>query len=374
MSLSSTLPTSGSSKTRGAERLLVITELKLVGTSLQPTGVEFKFSREDFSAPRGPWNFGVELRTVRQDLPGVEEPVEQVLGWHYTPFTMSGIWHDKHAGQGYAEQTRRNFEELVKRGNPVQIQFEQVAFTGLIKVANFSYIRQDKQGYSFTVSPHFKHKGETVRVDPNPRALLDPATSVAKSRAAFDLLKADQALAQIRSNARVQQLLKSSIFSDIGAGLDTIETSITSAEQTVSKEILVAENATNALKRGAQIMGSIKTQVSALLNQTRSLSAGAQMSVASLTETLNFETWQRGINGNARALVVFTDESRKDFAYRAEPQPQRLHRVRQGESLYQISTRYYGTPHHWRDIMLTNKLSSIVLQGGELLIIPTLKL
>ncbi len=364
-------------KVKGAERMLTLTQMQRIGSDLRPTGTIFKFSRENFSAPRGPQSFGVDLRTARQDLPGSEEPVEQVLGWSYTPFTVKGVWDDRYAGAGYAQDTLRAFELMVKQGFPVQYQFEQISITGLITKFEFLYVRKDYHTYSFTMSPHNRYQGETVREDPNKfrKIHLDPKQSVKLAREGLDQMKADQALASLRAQSRVQQLLNSSIFTDINANLDTIEAFITSSEQLVEKEILgPVANATKALNRGAQIMSSVKTAVATLLNQQKSLQASANLSVTSLTESLQFEGWHRTLAGSARKFVVNAEQSRRDFSYRAQPKPKRLHRVRQGESLYQISTLYYGTPHHWREILTANKLSAFILQGGELLEIPELKL
>lgn len=368
---------SASIAVKGSERLLTISELQRVGTSLQPTGIEFKFARENFTAPRGGQLFGLDLRTVRTDLPGSEDPIEQVLGWNYTPFTVKGVWDDRHAGTGYAEKTRKDFELLVKRGNPVRYQFEQLSIIGLITKFEFLYVRQDYQTYSFTISPHKRYENETVRVDSNKfrKVFTDPKNSVKIAREALELMKADQALASLKAGARVQQLLKSGVFSDINASLDTIETYISSTEKLVETEMLgPIENATKALARGAAIMASTKTALATLLHKQASLASSVHMSISSVAETFRFEGWHRTLAGSARAMVVSSEQTRRDFIYRAKPKPKRLHRVKQGESLYQISTRYYGTPHHWRDILFANHLTSIVLQGGELLEIPELKL
>ena len=377
-SFGETTSNSLSSRTvRGSERMLVISELQRVGTNLQPTGIEFKFARENFTAPCGAQQFGLELRTSRQDLPGVEELVEQVLGWNYTPFTVKGVWDDRHAGLGYAEQTRKDFELLVKRGNPVRYQFEQISIVGLIKNFEFGYLRKDYQTYSFTISPHFRYQGETVRVEPNPdrKIFTDPKQAVQKARDGLEAIKDAQALAASSANSRVQQLLGSGVFSDINSSISDTEGFVSKSEALVDNEILgPVQNATTALNRGAQTMLSAKTAAATLLSKQKSLQASAQMSIDTLVENLKFENWHRTLAGSARQFVVTSEQSRKDFALRAQPKPKRLHRVRQGEFLYQISTRYYGTPHHWREILSNNKLTSIVLQGGELLEIPEIKL
>ena len=375
------VPNLRSSKVRGNERLLTISELKRVdtpaGIDFIPTDTVFKFSKENFSAPRGPQSFGVQLRTARQDLPGGEEPVEQVLGWNYTPFTVTGVWDDRYGGKNYAESTRRAFEDLVKRGNLIRYQFEQVSIRGLITTFNVNWKRADMIGYNFTISPHYRYKGESVKVDPNiaKRVVIDPKTAVVNARAALEDLKDDQNLARSISNARVQQLLKSSIFSSINSNLDSIESGIQRAENTVQNEILKpGQDAANALNRGAQALASVKTAISTLLSTTRNIAASADMSTSSLVENLKFETWSRSISNHALLLAGVADDAATQMALRSQPKPKRLHRVRQGESLYQISTLYYGTPFHWRDILQANNLSSIVLFGGELLIIPEIKL
>lgn len=357
---------------KGSQRIFSVQELKRVGRSYQPTGTEFKWSNGDFTAPRAPWQFGVQLRTNRRDLPGNEQPVEQVLGWNYTPFSISGMWDDRHAGANFAINTWRDFEDLVKRGNHVKIQFEQVAITGLITKVDFTYIRKDKIGYSFTVSPHNRYEGETVRQEINPgrRVVVDPAVAVARARDGLTALQNAQAQARSANLSRVQQLLGTGLFSEVDSMIDDMAVDITSAESTVNKEILKAQDVANSLNRGAQTMATVKTKIAALIASTNSVVSTTEMAVDTAVSTLQFESWLRGLGSQSRLFVLAAEQSRRDFALRASSKPRRLHRARQGESLYTISNLYYGTPHHWRDILAYNKLSAAILAGGELLVIP----
>lgn len=361
---------------RGAERMLTITELQRVGEgrdNLQPTGVEFRFGRENRSAPRGNQEYPLKLRTVREDLPGAEDPTEQVLGWNYEPFTVKGVWDDRYGGAGFADQTRRDFTEMVKRGHFIRYQFEQISYTGLI--VNFvpTYVRKDYWMYSFTISPHFVTQGETVRVEPNSgrQITTDPKNSVIKARAGLDEIQAAQARATAERNARVQSLLKQNIFSSINSDIDQLDQFISSTEQMVDDDLLGApEQAVRTLSRGAQVMLSAKTAAASILSKQGSLVRQTNMTVASFVEGLKFEGWHRTLGGASRQFIVQSESSRRDFALRAKPKAARLHRVKGGESMYQISQQYYGTPHHWREILSANKLTSLVLYGGELLVIP----
>lgn len=357
---------------KGAARVFEITELLRVGESLSPTGEKFVFSTDNFAMPRGPWVYGIKLRTVRRDLPGSEEPVEQVLGWNYTPFTIQGVWDDRHGGADYAMTTRRAFEALVKRGRPIRLMTEELAIMGMITDLQITRIRKDLIGYAFTFSPHARYEKETVRQDASPslKVTSDPRTSVKKARSGLEAVQAEQARARDANGSAVQQKLKTGVFAEIDDHLSDLAELIGQAENTVEKEILKAEDAANALNRGAQIMASVKTVVFSLLNRTRSIAATVDFASETIVDTMNFESWQRGVSASARMLAVTCGLAENDFKLRAQPKPKRLHRTRPGETLYAISTRYYGTPHQWRKILKHNRLSSIILEGGELLEIP----
>ena len=44
--------------------------------------------------------------------------------------------------------------------------------------------------------------------------------------------------------------------------------------------------------------------------------------------------------------------------------------ARDGENLREISTRFYGSPHEWRQLMVFNGLSSPVLSAGDVVMVP----
>jgi hypothetical protein len=157
----------------------------------------------------------------------------------------------------------------------------------------------------------------------------------------------------------------------VGDAISSVEVFIKKAETIVEKEVLQpGQNVATTLNRGAQALAGAKTAISTILSQTRSISVASQMATSSFIENLKYENWKRSLCAGASNAIVITEQSRRDFSYRANPKPTRLHRVKSGESLYQISNLYYNTPHHWRDIMKKNNLSTLFLTGGELLEIP----
>lgn len=350
----------------GAERVF-----KIVETGVSDP-LSFTWSAKEYSAPRGTLPFGVKQRTVREDYPGGETPVEQVLGWNYTPFTLSGVWDDRYAGEGFALFTLKEFEKLVQRGNLCLIQFEQQSFYGILTDANFTYKRKDYIGYSFTVSPHYREKGQTVvtKTEAAKRATEDPKTAVAQARKALEDLQAAQTEATADNLSMVQTVLKTSVFSDVNAFLDEISSKFEELDDIVDNQILVAEEAAAAFSRAAQILSTIRTKAQETLTALYGVASTTDLGVDTVRETLDFEVWVRGLRATSWDLVVAAYDAERNLNARAMTPVKRLHRARKGESLYAISNQYYGTPFYWPQILERNNLTDLTLAGGELLIIP----
>lgn len=362
--------------TRGAEKAFTVTELKRVAVlgnaALLPTGVQFVWTKETHSVPKGSWNFGVKQRTIREDYPGAEEPVEQVLGWNYEPFSLSGCWDDRYGGAGFALKTWQDFELLVKRGQPVRLEFQNVSITGLITGVTFNWKRRDYIEYQFSFSPHFRTPKESVRPVAGSinRPTLDPKTAAKLARAKLEALQAAQDLARFSNLSRVQSILSTDIFREINADLDAIAGKIASVENIVNDQLSVLDNAANAFQRAVQILGSVKTVAANALTRIQHMQSTVQLGFETAGPLLDFEVWHRGLGARLRELVVGTDDAQKQLKPRAESGIKKLHRARAGQSLYTVSQHYYGTPHRWREIMQRNGLTKVILDGGELLVIP----
>lgn len=363
--------------TQGAERAFTVTELRRVGSGsgaagLVPTGVKFVWTAATHSIPRRSWNFGVEQRTARDDYPGGEEPVEQILGWNYTAFTLNGCWDDRYGGAGYAQATWQDFEALVKRGNPCRLEFENVTIIGIIKDAEFGYKRRDLIEYKFKFSPHSRVENESVRppIGAAGRATMDPRTVAKLARASLESVQAAHAAATAANLSQVQSVLNSDVFAELNSDLDTISADMAAVENVVNEQIFKAESAANAFLRATQIFAGIKTTAATAITRLQSIGATTSLGVQTAITTLDFDSWRRGLGARLRELVVNADDSQKQLKARTQPAIKKLHRARQNESLYAISNYYYGTPHRWREIAERNGLTALVLEGGELLVIP----
>lgn len=331
------------------------------------TPFKFVWTAERQSGPRGPWEFETRVRTVRKDYPGADEPSEQILGTNYEPFQLQGIWDDKYNGQGFAVQTWQSFEQMTQRTPLVRVSFEQIYFTGVLTNFKISYFRANRIGWEFTMSPHFRlTPGDARRQRQTPPVVT--YRPVDYSRQIRTLI--DAALTAHGEAPRGQAA--GDTIGQIGTALgaiveksDLIERAITGRMLTGSLGIAV-----NPVSVVAQAFAAMRIQTQALLNLTQAATVTGALAWDSGIGILAWESWVRGIAFLTRQLALQADLAARQLAAQAQGRPLAFYRPGQGESLYGISNRFYGTPHKWRDILDRNGLSVMVLTGAELLIIP----
>jgi nucleoid-associated protein YgaU len=353
-----------------AERAFTVTELRRTGDGgLVDTPVKFEWTAAGHSAPATSWQFGLEQRTAREDYPGAEEPVEQVLGPNFKEFTVSGTWDDKYNFGGFALDTYRAFEALVQRGSLVRLEFETISITGLLKTVNFNYRRASYIGYEFTFSPHYRVAGSLTRSGPvrkkTPDALKPPTEYRDAAGAAVDTLEATT------PNAAAFVALQAGDFGpavrqrtcDIRTAFNAVVTAI---DQRLDPKVEEFE----ALKRVVAGMVAMRGQAAGMLTELAGAKSSANLAYQDAVSLLDFDTWTRSTKAYARVLALTGHQGAEELSRRVQPRAIALYYPSKGESLYGISQRFYGTPSRWRQISERNGLTALTLQGTEALIIP----
>jgi hypothetical protein len=325
-------------------------------------GIRFDWTAKAHTIPKGPWTFGIETRTVRDDYPGSDRPIEQVLGTNFTEFSLAGVWDDRWAGEGYAIKARKNMEALVKACAPVRIVFEGLTVDGIIKKAQFSYARTWMCGYDLAFSAHFR---DTDQRSDGKGGQVAPARDYASAIAQF--------MAEIE--AQHAMLMAQYIATTIRATVDTAIISLKEAVNTVSSVTanrvlsIESESASN-VKKLAGDLDNLKARARTLAAAMSDAASTTDLMFAQTLIDFNFEAWAKGIAVTARAMAVAARAYAKELRRRASPDLQALYRPRAGESLYAIANQFYGSPHAWRAIAERNGLSQMELDGTELLVIP----
>ena len=341
-----------------------ITELPAFGSKARRTPIRFEWDRFHRNIPFQPWEFPTKVRTKRTDYPGTtSDPTEQVLGANFEPFTLSGRWSDKWNEPGYAVKAWREFEQLVNTANLVQFNFQDVFVVGLITGFVPTYLRRSEIRYAFTVSPHHRRPGD--RVSKSPRTVLN-ATQLL-----HEVVAIRDTAAELHERAP-RFFTSGSIYADIGDELATWDSTITSIEDAISQRIVAPdEEPGTALQRIAALYILLRTTAEAINELLREVRSDTDLGYVSAMNTLDFDVWAKGINYEARRMVVRGENNARELTARALPNSVAIYRPYAGEHLHRISQRFYGTPFNWRRIVTRNHLGNeMTLLGTELLIIP----
>lgn len=353
-----------------------ITEVRRIGATRVESEIgevfEWTSDREPADGVRGgaratpfrPWVFGQELRTVRTDYPGAKTPSEQVLGPNHIPFTLRGRFDDRYNFPGFAVAEMRRFEAMVRRGNMVRIQFQNQAFECLILKVSFDYHREWYIPYEFSVSTHDRLDDLTLE-DRSPQQ----ATGVQE---AFDNIDVTVlALEETNRTAPINTLT---------GDLATTTTDNLAAAMTASEELgntvnlrttQVGDLATiSPFRRVATQLRTVGDAAGDLVGGLSSIRSDDDLAFSTALSVLDFEDWSRTVRFQGRVLLGTATLAARDVDEREDAQAQALYRPRQGESLYNVSRRFYGTPFAWRLIADRNGLQGVTLTGDELLVIP----
>lgn len=321
------------------------------------------------ACPIQPFPLGGKLRTVRTDYPGSRKPSEQVLGSSKKPFKLSGTWDDRYnrfgdfVGGGFAIAEMRRFEAMCERGNPCRFQYLSIVRDGLIIDWDFPYKREWQIPYSFEVSVH-DDPSSPKDLDRSPSSLDSPSASFDKVDAAV------QAMLEAH-NTIPAPLLAGTLATDVESNLTTTTTARESLGATLdNRELTPPENPMDAFTRLATQFRAVRAGAFDALVTLATVRADVNLAVATAMGVLDFEDWSRSLRFMARIAMGQAHNGNLASTQRAQPDAKRLYRPNAGESLYQISRKFYGTPHAWRLIYERNSLSSFQLTGSETLIIP----
>jgi hypothetical protein len=342
----------------------IVTELLRDGAVVVGGAARFEWSAELRSMPRRPWTIGTAVRNKRTDYPGGDEPAHQVLGPNSKDQVLEGTWDDRWNGAGYARATRLAFDTMVRRANLVRIEYSGIAFVGLITEAEYPLDYDSRIGYRFTLSPQVAEEADPLRPASN-------ATRAMSASALTDSLSTDvDRVRELRALAPTAAL-SGTVASDVGGLLDDLEAAFADLDAALNQRIVQpAEEAKLDVLRVGALFASMRNVVGTALNTLITLRADTELGYQTASDVLNFEAWCRELGFQLRLLSLHASDASDEVASRAEADVRCFYRPFQGEHLYSISRRFYGSTSQWRMIAQRNGLVSPTLSGDELLVIP----
>lgn len=315
------------------------------------------------SAPKAPWSFGGTQRHVRTDYPSATTPSVQILGAQAKPFTIEGRFDDRFNFAGYAAAEMRRLEDMCKRGNLCRLQFQDQTFLGLFTDWTFPYQRDWQIGYTLTFDVHerpenYDLSGRSPKTDSSPATVFDSVD-----------LAAQKALDSMTTAPRMH--LVGSTVNDVEGSLALMASAVDQLGATMdNSEITPSDNPVDGYTRMATQFREVRGRAYDVLLGLAAVRSDTELAVQTALGVLNFEDWSRSVRYAVRLAMGQAVVGDRACTTRAEPDAIRLYRPQQGESLYRISQKFYGTPFAWRLIYQRNQLSSVTLTGDEILIIP----
>ena len=350
-----------------AERIFSITELQRTGQGVtRETSLRFEWDARSHTVPEANISFGVRINTVREMYPGAVTPVEQVLSSEWKPFTVSGIWHDKFAGEGFAMGTYNAFEAMCMRGPLVRIAFEDLLYVGIITDFTPTYKRKAEISYSFTVSPH-------DRTNPAQASFLFGAERVFStppktSRSLFkDSANGVAALGNLQASGPELQMSGTG-FEDTGTAISDLESDVNELDLASSNNSLRA--GINDFTREISIHRKIGSAAQDLALSVGKVRADLDQAYRSGVAALKVTSWASNIRNTSRSLALSSYDAEKDLRQRQNKKGVLRYRPSPGESVYQAAAIVYGDATMWRLIYEANGLQKLRFDGSEELIIP----
>jgi hypothetical protein len=346
------------------KRQFVITELRRTGAGvLEATPTIFRWDADTRTAPHGDIEQQLQVKTVRTEYPGSDEPTEQVLAATWQPFDLGGEWQDRHAGQGFAMATYRDFARMVLRAPLVRLQLEQWSIIGLITNLRLSYVWEKRVAWTATISPHVH---ETVGSARTAGKILQPSSRPPREHAAI----VEDAAADLRAASDAARLLPTTgtTTQDAGIQLDLVDANVDRLNVSVAAGLEI-----DATAKLQSIAGQFRATRDASISASVSLRPVRSGTLAGFDDAvlwLRLDEYARSSQANQRALALSAQEAEDEARNTAQARPLAIYRPAAGESPYRISARFYGTPNEWRRIWEFNALDTFVLTGEEELVIP----
>lgn len=307
-----------------------------------------------------PWGTGIKMRNVRYDLPGTKYPSRQVLGSSRKPFTINGKFDDRYNYKGYALEEKRRFEDMVSRGNEVEISLGTEVYICLITDADWQQRRDWDISYSIQCDPS-KRKDESRDLNASPFTVEKPGQAMDDINVLSDGIAAAHRLhppgVMDSTIGVVNQKLQA-----LSESIQAFQGSVNSA---TGRKSGLGQFQQMAIK-AQNIQGDCAGVVAALV----SAKSSEQTGIRTAKNVLKFDNWAKTMCFLTRLTMGRAGQAHRGLAERQTPTTKRLYRPRRGQSVYQVSQECYGTPYAWGTIARANNFHGLSFDGTEVLVIP----
>lgn len=322
--------------------------------------------------PFQPFTWGGEQRLVKDYYPGNPEPATQVLGSKESDLTIQGRFKDKRYKDekfyGVSYQFSKAIDEMRKRGNVVQLVMGNWQRFGFIEKVEFKMNKLSWIDYNiqfFIVGENYpKNDFFVENTGDSPNGVNQSLLSAAEQWQA--------------TYSSVPTSMPASLADKMNGLISTVAGAVAHVTNFVSAVLNTAQSVEASANRALGLIKNARTSISQYMRQIDSIShdfthfstsgtASGQFSDAFKSQSHIHNSMAVG-----QTLETYLATMQKQFEAISKTLPLTRYKVIDGDTLQNISVRYYGTPNNWDKIYDHNKLTTTKLIGGQVLEIPKL--
>lgn len=317
--------------------------------------------------PFQPFNFGGEQKAVKNYYPGNSEPSVQILGPQEKDLVIKGRFKDKKykspEARGVAFELQQQIDAIRIRGNLLELTMGEWQRYGFLVDTDFSLKTKADIDYQLTF----------MIIGFNPPLRCQQVT--AQKEVPFEINKElISRIAEFQSEINnVPPTIPQSIGDVIRDAVSDVSAVLNSVTDFVDGVLGTVEDVGQAINRAQGVVKFAQLEVLRFKNRVGAIGLTAN----------NFDVGNQGYNNINRAfmagavsssfdLMAFLASLRERLAQLIASSPLARVRIKEGDSLQALASKYYNNPQEWERIYDHNDLDTTDLEAGAILEIPRL--
>ncbi len=327
--------------------------------------------------PMIPFEWDSTQHMSKEYYPGNKEAVVHLMGFRQGPVTIKGRFKDKRYKSpdlyGVSYQFVKALEEIAERGNILKFGFEGPGGSwirwGILEKPKFKMNKLSWIDYelTFVVISDTKPVNDFFS-EPEKQAPDSVNTDLIDAAVAFQATYSAIPSSMPASIAGKINQFTSGIAQNINKVTGFVQTVINTGQDINA----AAHRALGLIKNARQTIASQCKQVNALTHSFSTLTNGGETNKAKTIHAYKHIAYVNEAVAATLPLSQYLQHMQTQFELIAKTIPIARYRVKLGDTLQNISIKFYGVSDYWSNIYDHNKLQDTILIEGAVLEIPRL--
>lgn len=327
--------------------------------------------------PMIPFEWDSEMHITKDYYPGNKEAVAHIMGVRQGPLTIRGRFKDKRykdpAYYGVSYQYAKALEEMCNRGNLLKFGFEGPGGSwirwGFLEKPKFKMNKLSWIDYEldfFVVSD--TQPVNDYFADPEKQAPDSVNFNLIAGAAAFQDAYSATPTSMPSSIAGKINQLTNGIAKNINLVTGFVQNIITTGADIAA----AAHRALGLIKNARTTIASMTRQIDNVAHSFTSLANSGETNANKVIHAYANMQFIHEASAATLSLSQYLQQMQTQFEAIAKTIPIARYRVISGDTLQNISIKFYGVVDYWSNIQDHNKLQSTQLVAGTILEIPHL--